>query len=106
VQGYTIPLDKRLAADGRGMQEETINKKHMSLAHALYAAEEQARKETELQARLQNEIKQRQKQKKEQQLRELASQARMAGAAAAAAAPLQSMASRLDDSALVCSPAV
>lgn len=92
AKGYTIPLDKRLAADGRGMQEQTINKKHMSLAQALYSAEEHARKETELQARLQYEMKQRQKQKKEEELRKLAAQAR---AGAAASAP--SLASRLDD---------
>jgi SNW domain-containing protein 1 len=97
MQGYTIPLDKRLAADGRGMQEETINRKHMGLAHALYAAELTARRESELQARLQNEIKQRQKQRKEEQLRALAAQARMGGISGAVGG---SLASRLDDGVL------
>jgi SNW domain-containing protein 1 len=92
VQGYTIPLDKRLAADGRGMQEVTINRKHMGLAQALYAAEETARSETELAARLQYEMKQREKKKKEDQLRQLAANARMGGAVGA-----HSLASRLDD---------
>ena len=27
LQGYTIPLDKRLAADGRGLQQTVINDK-------------------------------------------------------------------------------
>ena len=27
ARGYTIPLDKRLAADGRGLQETTVNNK-------------------------------------------------------------------------------
>ena len=44
-------MDKRLAADGRGMQEVTLNKKHMDLSLSLAAAEETARRETELQAR-------------------------------------------------------
>lgn len=92
MQGYTIPLDKRLAADGRGMQEVTLNKKHMDLSLSLAAAEETARRETELQARLQSEIKQREKQKKEEQLRALAASAR----AGAAAGNHASLASRLD----------
>eukprot|EP00892_Ulva_mutabilis_P000193 jgi/Ulvmu1/10174/UM006_0130.1 len=91
AKGYTIPLDKRLAADGRGMQEVTLNKKHMDLSLSLAAAEETARRETELQARLQSEIKQREKAKKEEQLRALAAAAR-AGAAGTHA----SLASRLD----------
>ena len=31
-QGYTIPLDKRLAADGRGLQEVQINDKFAKLS--------------------------------------------------------------------------
>ena len=38
-QGYTIPLDKRLAADGRGLQEHTINDNFAKLAQALYMAD-------------------------------------------------------------------
>ena len=38
-QGYTIPLDKRLAADGRGLQDPHINDKFAKLAEALYIAD-------------------------------------------------------------------
>lgn len=38
-QGYTIPLDKRLAADGRGLQQVHINEKFAKLAEALYIAD-------------------------------------------------------------------
>ena len=38
-QGYTIPLDKRLASDGRGLQDHTINDNFAKLAQALYTAD-------------------------------------------------------------------
>lgn len=38
-QGYTIPLDKRLAADGRGLQDHTINDNFAKLAQSLYTAD-------------------------------------------------------------------
>ena len=31
ARGYTIPLDKRLAADGRGLQEQTVNNNFATL---------------------------------------------------------------------------
>ena len=34
-KGYTIPLDKRLAADGRGLQEVQINDNFARLSEAL-----------------------------------------------------------------------
>ena len=39
VKGYTIPLDKRLAADGRGLQGVHINEKFAKLAESLYIAD-------------------------------------------------------------------
>lgn len=39
AKGYTIPLDKRLAADGRGLQSNHINEKFAKLAEALYIAD-------------------------------------------------------------------
>lgn len=45
--GYTVPLHMRLQADGRGLQDATVNERHALFADALYAAERQARKETE-----------------------------------------------------------
>lgn len=47
-KGYTIPLDKRLAADGRGLVQQTVNDKQAALAEALYTAENNARKQVEL----------------------------------------------------------
>jgi len=38
-QGYTIPLDKRLAADRRGLQTVHINENFAKLADALDIAE-------------------------------------------------------------------
>lgn len=43
VQGYTIPLDKRLAADGRGLQQVHINENFAKLAEALYIADRKVR---------------------------------------------------------------
>ena len=39
LQGYTIPLDKRLAQDGRGLQNPQINENFAKLAEALYIAD-------------------------------------------------------------------
>ena len=36
AKGFIIPLDKRLAADGRGLQEITINNNFATLSEALY----------------------------------------------------------------------
>ena len=43
AKGYTIPLDKRLAADGRGLQETAINDNFAKFTEALYVAESGAR---------------------------------------------------------------
>ncbi|CAN4096322.1 unnamed protein product [Withania somnifera] len=42
-KGYTIPLDKHLAADGRGFQEVQINDNFAKLSETLYVAEQKAR---------------------------------------------------------------
>merc|ERR1711911_148422 len=71
AKGYTIPLDKRLAADGRGLQQVHINEKFAKLAESLYIADRKARESVELRAQLQKE-----KEKKEDTLRQLAQQVR------------------------------
>ena len=38
-QGFTIPLEKRLAADGRGLQTVHINENFAKLAESLYIAD-------------------------------------------------------------------
>eukprot|EP00982_Pelagococcus_subviridis_P009079 30897-Pelagococcus_subviridis.AAC.41 len=75
-KGYTIPLDKRLAADGRGLQDVHINDNFAKLSEALYLAEEKAREAVETRARLQHELLNKQKQLKEEDLKYLARQAR------------------------------
>ena len=76
-QGYTIPLDKRLAADGRGLQEVQINDGFAKLSEALYIAEQKAREAVEHRSNIQRELALREKEKKEQDLRELAQRARL-----------------------------
>lgn len=76
-QGYTIPLDKRLAADGRGLQTTVINDKFASLSEALFTAESKAREAISLRAAMQKEMLQKEKAKKEGELRELAMKVRL-----------------------------
>lgn len=76
-KGYTIPLDKRLAADGRGLQEVRINDKFAQFSEALYVAESKAREAIEMRGRIQRELLAKEKAKKEAELRELAQRARL-----------------------------
>ena len=76
AKGYTIPLDKRLAADGRGLQQVHINEKFAKLAESLYIADRKARESVELRAQLQKKQAQKEKEKKEDTLRQLAQQVR------------------------------
>ena len=77
TRGYTIPLDKRLAADGRGLRDTTtINPNFATLSESLYVAEKQARTEVKLRAQVQKKQALHEKEQREHQLRELANQAR------------------------------
>nr|XP_034324432.1 SNW domain-containing protein 1 [Crassostrea gigas] len=76
AKGYTIPLDKRLAADGRGLQGVHINENFAKLAEALYIADRKAREAVEMRAQIDRKIAQREKEKKEATLRQLAQKAR------------------------------
>lgn len=76
-KGYTIPLDKRLAADGRGLQDPRINDGFAKLSEALYIAERNAREEVAKRSQIQHKIVVQEKEKKEQELRALANRARM-----------------------------
>ncbi|KAK9705922.1 hypothetical protein RND81_07G092300 [Saponaria officinalis] len=88
-KGYTIPLDKRLAADGRGLQEVQINDNFAKLSEALYVAEQKAREAVAMRSKVQKEMAMKEKEKKELELRALAAKARSerTGVAAAVAAP-------------------
>lgn len=77
AKGYTIPLDKRLAADGRGLQSVHINENFAKLAEALYIADRKAREAVEMRAQVERKIASKEKESKEKQLRKLAEEARM-----------------------------
>ena len=76
ARGYTIPLDKRLAADGRGLQETTINNKFASLTEALYVAERKASEDLRIRDQVRKKMSVLEKEQKERELRELAARAR------------------------------
>ncbi|KAF9436594.1 mRNA splicing protein [Entomortierella beljakovae] len=76
AKGYTIPLDKRLAADGRGLQEVQINDKFASLSEALALASRHASDEVRQRALMQQKVAEKEKEQKEQNLRALAQRAR------------------------------
>ncbi|KAI3514740.1 hypothetical protein L1887_13405 [Cichorium endivia] len=75
-KGYTIPLDKRLAADGRGLQEVQINDNFAKLSETLYVAEPKAREAVTMRSKAQKEMMMKEKERKEQELRALAQKAR------------------------------
>jgi SNW domain-containing protein 1 len=75
-KGYTIPLDKRLAADGRGLQEVSINDNFAKLSEALYLAERTAREQVTKRAEIERRLRLREQEKKEEMLRQIAQEAR------------------------------
>lgn len=75
-KGYTVPLDKRLAADGRGLQDVTINDKFAQFAEALFTADRHAREEVRQRAQMQQKLAEKEKAQKEEHLRQLAQKAR------------------------------
>lgn len=79
-KGYTVPLDKRLAADGRGLQDVTINDKFAQFAEALFTADRHAREEVRQRALMQQKLAEKEKAQKEEHLRTLAQKAREAHA--------------------------
>jgi SNW domain-containing protein 1 len=87
TRGYTIPLDKRLAADGRGLREHTINSNFATLSESLYVAEGQARQEVRMRSQVHKKLALQEKDSREEELRTLANQARLerSGLQAAAA---------------------
>jgi len=63
-KGYTISLDKRLASDGRGLQETVINDNFAKLSEALYLAERNAREEVAKRSEIEKRLKLKEKEKK------------------------------------------
>ncbi|CAH8354719.1 unnamed protein product [Eruca vesicaria subsp. sativa] len=89
-KGYTIPLDKRLAADGRGLQDVQINDNFAKLSEALYVAEQKAREAVSMRSKVQKEMMMKEKERKEQELRALAQKARSERTGAPASMPVSS----------------
>jgi len=77
ARGFIIPLDKRLAADGRGLQEVTINNKFAMLSEALYISERKAAEDLRIRNDIRKKITMKEKEEREEQLREMASRARL-----------------------------
>ncbi|KAG8798908.1 mRNA splicing protein [Serendipita sp. 398] len=75
-KGYTIPLDKRLAADGRGLQDIHINDNFAKFSEALYIADRHAREEVRQRTLMQQKLAEKEKASKEENLRMLAQRAR------------------------------
>ncbi|KAK4467002.1 SKIP/SNW domain-containing protein [Cladorrhinum samala] len=75
-KGFTVPLDKRLAADGRGLQDVQINDKFAQFSEALFMADRHAREEVRQRAMMQQRLAEKERAQKEEHLRELAQQAR------------------------------
>lgn len=71
-----MPLDKRLAADGRGLQDVSINDKFAQFAEALFTADRHAREEVRQRAQMQQKLAEKEKAEKEERLRQLAQNAR------------------------------
>ncbi|KAF9970853.1 Puff-specific protein Bx42, partial [Modicella reniformis] len=76
AKGYTIPLDKRLAADGHGVQKVKINDKFAMVAEALALEPRRAQDGVRQRALMQQKVAQKEKEVKEQSLRALAQKAR------------------------------
>jgi hypothetical protein len=77
ARGYTIPLDKRLAADGRGLQEVTINNKFAMFSEALYITERKAAEDLRIRNQIRKKMALKEKEDRETELRDMALKARM-----------------------------
>ncbi len=75
-KGYTIPLDKRMAARGQHLSDIKINDNFAKLSEALYAADRAAREEVQARSRIQAQLAAKEREDKEQALKALAEKAR------------------------------
>eukprot|EP00445_Apocalathium_hangoei_P083639 CAMPEP_0204185852 /NCGR_PEP_ID=MMETSP0361-20130328/55654_1 /ASSEMBLY_ACC=CAM_ASM_000343 /TAXON_ID=268821 /ORGANISM="Scrippsiella Hangoei, Strain SHTV-5" /LENGTH=432 /DNA_ID=CAMNT_0051146117 /DNA_START=45 /DNA_END=1340 /DNA_ORIENTATION=+ len=94
AKGYTIPLDKRLSADGRQLQDVAVNDKFAALSEDLYLSERKAREEIKIRNDMVRQRKVREEEIREQQLRDLAAQARQQRAELATEAAVDGESSR------------
>lgn len=75
-RGYTIPIDMRLSADGRTLQQHSVNEKFAKHADTLYITERQTRREIEERNIVQRSNAYKEYIKKEEQMRIKAKEAR------------------------------
>ena len=75
-KGYTIPLDKRMAAKGQHLADVKINDNFAKLSEALSAAERAAREEVHARSRIQAQLAAKEREEKENSLKALAEKAR------------------------------
>lgn len=87
--GFIVPLDKRVAADGRSLLEPEVNDKFAKFSEALLIAERKARVEVETRAAITRKLAHKEREEKEAALREMAARARMERAGIAPLPPQQ-----------------
>lgn len=75
-KGFTIAIDKRMAADGRHLQEHTINDNFAKLAESLAVADTKMRQEVQYRNQQRKMMKQNEEQERENKLKELARKAK------------------------------
>ncbi|KAJ9451581.1 Puff-specific protein Bx42 [Diplonema papillatum] len=75
-KGYIIPMDKRMAADGRSLMSFEISDRFASFSQALDIAEKQSREEVEKRIQVSRKVALKQKEKKEGEIRKAAMKAR------------------------------
>jgi len=80
-KGYIISLDKRLATDGRDLQENTISDSFAYFSDALNIAEQKARDEGTKRLNINRELEIQRQKEREEELSQIAEQARLQRAA-------------------------
>jgi len=75
-KGFTVPLAMRLAADGRGLQDVSINDGFAKLSESLFIAERESRKGIDMRQQITKMAASKEKERKEDHLKALAQMAR------------------------------
>lgn len=77
ARGFIIPLDKRVNADGRNLQEVTINNKFATMSESLFIAERKAMEDLKMRNDIRKKMALQEKEEREESLREMANRARL-----------------------------
>lgn len=76
-KGYTIPLDKRLATDGKVLQEKVLNNRIADFAEALYLAERHNKEEVEMRTAVERKLAEQEQRRQDEELERQAQLARL-----------------------------